>query len=258
MFRRKQQQPQINEQTADRRSIFFEFLSNLAEEFDTLHRRYRFATLSDEAFSTLQMALVHTAREAQQYQLTRLYEAAVSLEMSIRDVQTDTGGLDHRFELKRAFDDFTSEAQRSILREEERLQNAGLVAGEDTVPVVLVVDTDPWAHKLVDRAVGQRCVVISAYNAHAAIETLRTTRPDLVVMDFNLPDMRGADLLSKLKSRPEIATVPVVVSSAEADDDAVVCGLVGGAIDFIPKGSQLSEVRRRLLETLDHGRLRLA
>lgn len=241
----------------DRRAIFFDFLSNLAEEFDTLLRRRRFANLSDEGFSTLQIALVHTAKEAQQYGLTRLYEASVGLELSIRDVQSSESDSERWFQLKRAFDDFNAQARRAILAEEERLSNAGIAPGDDTVPLVLVVDGDHWAHKMVDRAIGLRCVVISAYNGHAAIETLRTMRPDLVVMDFNLPDMAGSELLQKLKSIPATASVPVVVSARDDDESTVVSGLVGGAIDFIPKGTALPNMRRRLLETLDHGKLRL-
>lgn len=243
---------------SNRRAIFFKFLTNLAEEFDTLQRRHRFATLSDEGFSTLQMALVHTAREAQQYQLSILYQAAVNLEVSIRDVQSDSKTTEARFDLKRSFDEFTKESRRSILREEERLTNSGISPEDEVEPIVLVIDKDHWSHKLIDRAIGKRCIVISAYNGNAALETLKTMRPHLVVMDMDLPDIEGSVLLEKLKSNAEISNVPVVVATNNTDDSTVVSGLVGGAIDVIPKGASLASIRDRLLETLDHGRQRLA
>ncbi|MHA3915602.1 response regulator [Halovulum sp. GXIMD14793] len=259
MFRR-QQTSSVNvvaSPVRDRREIYFEFLSNLLDEFTALMRRRRFANFSDEVFATLKMALVHTARESQQYGLTRVYQAAIGLEASIRDVQSGHGGTDRWFDLKRAFDEFDTQARRAILHEEDQRSNLGCAADKDTAPLVLVIDTDHWAHKMVDRAIGLRCVVVSAYNGRAAIETLRTMRPDLVVMDFDLPDLAGADLLEVLKSTPQMATVPVVVSSADNDEQKVVNGLVGGAIDFIPKGTALPDMRRRLLDCLEHGKVRL-
>lgn len=257
MLKRKPELHSI-EDVKNRRQIFFNFLSNLTNEFTALQKRHRFAKLSDEGFATLQMALVHTAREAQQYQLSLLYQSAVTLECCIRDIlqSENNNRIELRFELKRAFDSFATAARRAHAREEEEQINGAASIAEGSVPVVLVIDGDHWAHRLVDRAIGRRCMVVSAYNGKAAIETLKTLRPDLIVMDINLPDLKGSELLPQLKALPVISAIPIVVSSSDNDDRAVVSGLVGGAIDYIVKGISLPDMRDRLLETLDHGRVR--
>ena len=257
MFRRTQSAANGADTTHNQRAVFFDFLSGLSEEFDTLQRRHRFAALSDEAYNTLQMALAHTARQATRYSLAALKSAAINLECSISDVQHGNASNERRFELKRAFDEFTKVALRTILREDETRANAR-ISGDGVVrPVILVIDTDHRTHKLMDRAIGRRCVVIGAYNGNAALETVKTTKPDLVVMNLDLPDIQGASLLQQLKSMQKTADIPIVVVSDTDDDGAVVCGMVGGAIDVIPKDAELPNIRVRLIESLNTGKVRL-
>ena len=72
----------------------------------------------------------------------------------------------------------------------------------------------------------------------------------LVLLDLNLPDMRGIDILQRIKSDASISALPVIVMTA--DSDAEVECLHLGAIDFIPKPYPKKEVvLARMLRTIE-------
>jgi len=58
--------------------------------------------------------------------------------------------------------------------------------------------------------------VIEAGNAYEAITHLRSSRPDLILMDINMPDVDGYTLTSKLKTVPGIKQIPIIAITANA------------------------------------------
>ena len=64
----------------------------------------------------------------------------------------------------------------------------------------------------------------------AFIETLKTTVPDLLILDLMLPNMSGYDVITYMKGNENYAKVPIVILSALSDELDVVKGLDNGAI----------------------------
>jgi two-component system cell cycle response regulator DivK len=58
--------------------------------------------------------------------------------------------------------------------------------------------------------------VIEAEDAHQALEYLETGRPDLILMDINMPDVDGWSLARQLKQNPEIRPIPIIAITANA------------------------------------------
>jgi len=58
--------------------------------------------------------------------------------------------------------------------------------------------------------------VIEATNAYEAIISLRNYRPDLILMDINIPDVDGYTLTSKLKTVPGVRSIPIIAITANA------------------------------------------
>ncbi len=58
--------------------------------------------------------------------------------------------------------------------------------------------------------------VIDAVNAFEAISCLRLYRPDLILMDINIPDVDGYTLTSKLKTVPGVRNIPIIAITANA------------------------------------------
>ncbi len=58
--------------------------------------------------------------------------------------------------------------------------------------------------------------VIEAANAYEAVVCLRNYRPDLILMDINIPDVDGYTLTSKLKTIPSVKSIPIIAITANA------------------------------------------
>jgi CheY-like chemotaxis protein len=80
---------------------------------------------------------------------------------------------------------------------------------------VLVVDDAPLNRKLIRTLLEMRNImVIEAKDAEQALELVRRQRPDLVLMDIQLPGLNGLEATRVLKADPDTADIPVVILSA--------------------------------------------
>ncbi len=86
----------------------------------------------------------------------------------------------------------------------------------------------------------------------AGMAILRGERPDLILIDMNLPEVSGLELLSFVRSRYSWDTVPAVMVSAETADVAVDEALRRGADSYLFKPSTLDEVESALVEAVEN------
>lgn len=117
--------------------------------------------------------------------------------------------------------------------------------------VVMVVDDDDIARKLIAWALqDQDFELVFAEDGAAAFGLLRRTRPDLILMDINLPDIDGVTLTAKLKADPHLADIPVLMLTGEARREALTDSIGAGAAGFIVKpftrAALVAKVRRIL------------
>ena len=91
--------------------------------------------------------------------------------------------------------------------------------------------------------------VAQVADASSAIEWLRDSSSDLIVVDFDLPDILGLDLLREIKSNPGYGPVRVLMTSGKGGVDAVAA-LESGADDYISKPYSLNELLARVATAL--------
>jgi CheY-like chemotaxis protein/anti-sigma regulatory factor (Ser/Thr protein kinase) len=84
-------------------------------------------------------------------------------------------------------------------------------------------------------------------NGLDGLESIRSNRPDLVLLDMHLPDVSGLELLRHLKADPDLAEIPVIVVSADATAARMAEALTMGALHYITKPVDVP----RFLEVLD-------
>jgi len=93
------------------------------------------------------------------------------------------------------------------------------------------------------------CQVTSYLNARSAAQTLLTgKRPDMMVLDINMPEVSGLDLLEFLRRRPEWNDLPIVMLSSEAADVTVDEAMELGADGYVMKPVTLEELEN-VIET---------
>lgn len=103
-------------------------------------------------------------------------------------------------------------------------------------PVVLVVEDDEFQHKILEQMLAEMNVdLIFATTGTKALATLRKHRPDLILMDVDLPDIDGVETTRRLKSVEQFANIPVVMITGHSEKAVVVESLKAGASDFVVK-----------------------
>ncbi|MBN1960467.1 MAG: response regulator [Deltaproteobacteria bacterium] len=93
--------------------------------------------------------------------------------------------------------------------------------------------------------------VIQAGDGAEALRLVYSEKPDLILLDIQMPVMDGASVLATLKSNQSTKTIPVIVITTIGRDKDREIMLRGGADDFISKpinGAELLKKVKRLLE----------
>ena len=76
---------------------------------------------------------------------------------------------------------------------------------------------------------------IQSATGETALRLARSERPDLILLDVQLPDMNGIDVCRRLRADPAICTIPVVMLTTNTDTATRVAALKAGADDFLAK-----------------------
>jgi two-component system phosphate regulon response regulator PhoB len=88
--------------------------------------------------------------------------------------------------------------------------------------------------------------VLEAEDCKAARARIADKRPDLLLVDWMLPDMSGLELTRSLKRDKDTRDVPVIMLTARADEQDKVSGLEGGADDYVTKPFSPRELLARI------------
>lgn len=102
---------------------------------------------------------------------------------------------------------------------------------------VLYIEDDPVNFTLVERILEFRPAVklLHARSGESGVELAMAHRPKLILLDLNLPDIHGSEVLRRLQDAPETAKVPVVVLSADATPSQIERLLTAGARNYLTK-----------------------
>jgi two-component system alkaline phosphatase synthesis response regulator PhoP len=93
--------------------------------------------------------------------------------------------------------------------------------------------------------------VLTASSGREALEIIQHHRPDLIVLDLMLPDIDGFGVCEILRRQASTATIPVVILTAWATDDAQHLGLELGALDYLTKPFSPKALVERIRRLLD-------
>lgn len=75
----------------------------------------------------------------------------------------------------------------------------------------------------------------SASTGLGALRAISDRRPDLIILDWMLPELSGTEVASRIRANPEAARVPIVMLTAKGTEADQVVGLASGADDFVTK-----------------------
>ncbi|MEO2215877.1 EAL domain-containing protein [Chromobacterium vaccinii] len=122
--------------------------------------------------------------------------------------------------------------------------------------ILVVDDTMTALMMLVALLSTQGYQVSSAQSGAEALDLVQKHPPDLILLDFNMPDMDGLAVCRELKQSPRTRDIPVLFLSSVSDSQTKVDGFDAGAVDFIIKPFERSELLARVNTHLDLARLK--
>jgi two-component system phosphate regulon response regulator PhoB len=118
-------------------------------------------------------------------------------------------------------------------------------------PVVLVVEDEPAIQELISVTLARNGhTVRRTASAREALESVTESLPDLILLDWMLPDGSGPSFARKLRSDPRTREVPIIMLTARAGDDDKVVGLDSGADDYVTKPFSPRELESRIQAVL--------
>lgn len=123
--------------------------------------------------------------------------------------------------------------------------------GSADLPKLLAIDDSELIHRLLrSRLASERLELHCAMSGRDGLRVARMLKPDVVLLDVDLGDMDGFDVLVSLKENPETQDIAVIFVSAGTDTASKVRGLDLGAVDFITKPFDIVELKARLRSAL--------
>ena len=112
---------------------------------------------------------------------------------------------------------------------------------------VLVVDDEPDLLELVRfHLVQAGFEVETARDGRQGLEAIRRRRPDLVVLDWMLPDLSGTEVCRQVRSDPQLRDLPILLLTAKAEEVDRVVGFELGADDYVTKPFSPRELALRV------------
>jgi CheY-like chemotaxis protein len=126
----------------------------------------------------------------------------------------------------------------------QELGESGATAGSSEAAMipaaacdVLYIEDDPVNFTLVERILEFRPALrlMHARSGGDGVELAQAHHPRLILLDLNLPDMHGSEVLRQLQRQPATAEVPVVVLSADATPSQIERLLTAGARNYLTK-----------------------
>jgi CheY-like chemotaxis protein len=120
---------------------------------------------------------------------------------------------------------------------------------------LLCVEDNPASLRLVERIIVRRpgMRLVSAINGISGIELALATRPAVILMDINLPDISGFKALLVLRANPATAHIPVIALSANGTALNVESGLEAGFFRYLTKPLVIRELNDALDNALAFG-----
>jgi signal transduction histidine kinase/ActR/RegA family two-component response regulator len=113
---------------------------------------------------------------------------------------------------------------------------------------VLYIEDNPANVEVIARFLRGRpnARLLSATSGRAGLECAVRDVPDIILLDLNLPDLQGDEVLNELKAEAATAAIPVIVLSADASRGVIHRLLAGGAFAYLTKPVELAELAELL------------
>lgn len=114
------------------------------------------------------------------------------------------------------------------------------------MPKLLIVDDHPINIQMLHQAFSADHNVYMATNGKQALDVCLKQKPDLILLDIEMPDISGYEVCAQLKALTETKDIPVIFVTAHIDEETETRCFNEGGVDFISKPINRNTVRARV------------
>ena len=111
---------------------------------------------------------------------------------------------------------------------------------------ILLIDDDQIVHTIVKKALSERFELFGEKSGDKGIEAALEKKPDLILLDVNMPGKNGYETCEIIKSNPQTSSIPVIFLSASTSTRERLLGYEAGADDYLVKPFDSQELLRKL------------
>jgi CheY-like chemotaxis protein len=123
---------------------------------------------------------------------------------------------------------------------------------------VLIIDDDDGVRRLLRTVFSAKHLsVVEAVSGTDAERRVAERRPDAIIVDLKSAETRGIELLRRLRRRPELEPVPVVLITPPFNELGQTEALAAGADEVVTKPFGVADLQQRVLRLMEEGRPRL-
>ncbi len=101
--------------------------------------------------------------------------------------------------------------------------------------VLIVDDSEVFGRAMVSRLIANKYQASSARSATEGIKAIQSDRPDVVVIDVNMPVTDGFEMYQQMQALPELRSLPVIFVSGDYQEDVLRKARACGIKDVLPK-----------------------
>ncbi len=119
---------------------------------------------------------------------------------------------------------------------------------------VIVIDDEPFILMMIEDKLRRAGIqVITLRESINALPVIKKEMPDLIILDWMMPELSGLDLCKMIKSDIELKDIPIFMLTAKGQDTDKQLGLKSGAIQYITKPFSPKALLEMVKKFLDRG-----
>jgi DNA-binding response OmpR family regulator len=121
------------------------------------------------------------------------------------------------------------------------------ISQKEDKPLILIAEDNPVDMRLLCKILkkDEPCIAMAG-NGKQALEMVPLVKPDLILLDILMPKMNGLEVCKQLQASPETRDIPIIFLSAKDEVNDVIEGLQAGAVDYVTKPFNATELITRV------------
>jgi two-component system phosphate regulon response regulator PhoB len=114
------------------------------------------------------------------------------------------------------------------------------------VKTILIVDDELSILKMLSDYLKSKYQIVTAINGQTALKFIKEKKPDLMIVDWMLPDIEGPEIVTRVRNFSDSKDIPILMLTAKGEESDKIKGFSSGVDDFLVKPFLLSELDPRI------------